>query len=77
VIGYRVEIMGQPIYLADSYGEAVAMVQQQLADCELGHAGDITDGGERTLVWASEEDAEGDDGSQAVAVIIRRGEVAL
>ena len=30
-----------------------------------------------TLVWADEADAEGDDGSQAVAVIVRRGEVAL
>jgi hypothetical protein len=77
VITYRVEIMAEPIYLAQTYAEAVAMVQQHLPGCELGHPGDITDGGTRTLVWATESDAEGDDGAQAVAVIVRRGEVAL
>ena len=74
---YRVEIMAEPIYVADSYEQAVSMVMQHLPGCEIGHAGDITDGGQRTLVWADEADAEGDDGSQAVAVIVRRGEVAL
>lgn len=77
MITYRVDIMCEPIYVADTYEEAVAYVQEQLPGCELGHAGDITDGGQRTLIWADEADAEGDDGAQAVAVIMRRGEVEL
>lgn len=71
-MSYRIEIMAEPIYLADTYADALQLVRQHLPGCELGHAGDITDGGDRTLVWASEQDAEGDDGSQAVAVIVRR-----
>lgn len=77
MITYRIEIMAEPVYITDSYAEAVAMVQQHLPGCEMGHAGDITDGGQRTLVWADAADADGDDGSQAVAVIVRRGEVTL
>lgn len=78
MITYRVEIMAEPIYLADTYEEAVAYVQEQLPGCEMGHAGDITDGGDRTLVWVDEADAENDDGSRAIAEIrVRRTEVQL
>lgn len=75
---YRIEIMGKALYLADTYDEAVDYVHQQLPGCELGHPGDITDGGDRTMVWVDEADAEGDDGSQAIAEIrVRRTEVQL
>lgn len=75
---YLVRIMSEPIVLADSYNEAVETVRRHLPGCELGHPGDITDGGDRTLVWVDEADAEGDDGSQAIAEIrVRRTEVQL
>lgn len=54
----------------DTYEEAVASVRATYgADCAIGHAGDIADSGERTLVWADDESAENDDGSRAVAEI--------
>lgn len=72
---YLIEIMGQPIQLADSLPDAVASVQQHLGQCVIGHPGDLADGGDRTLVWLTEDDAEDDDGMQAVAVIRRRDTV--
>lgn len=36
-----------------------------------GHAGDLEDGGDHTLVWASEAASENDDGANAVASIRR------
>lgn len=47
--------------------EAVRSVYGE--DAEIGHDGDISEGGERTLVWQDEDDAENDDGSRACAVI--------
>lgn len=62
---------------ADTYDAAVAEVRLTLGamcgcDVVLGHAGDLADGGDRTLVWESEADAENDDGARAVAEIRRR-----
>lgn len=72
-MSYLVHIQSEPIYMAESYSDAVVMVQQQLGSCVIGHPGDIPDGGNRTLVWLTEDDAEGDDGSQAIATICVRG----
>ncbi len=54
-----------------SYKAAVEAARQIWKHAEIGHTGDISDGGERTLVWASKEDAESEDGSRAVAAIKR------
>lgn len=35
----------------------------------VGHDGDLTDGGDRTLFWASSSDADNDDGARAVGEI--------
>lgn len=35
----------------------------------IGHAGDLTDGGTRTLAWADQADAQDDDGRKAIASI--------
>ena len=54
----------------DTFDEAVASVRSVYgAAAAIGHAGDIADGGERTLVWSDDESAEDDDGSRAVAEI--------
>ena len=50
--------------LATKYGHAV----------EIGHDGDLSDGGDRTLFWASAEDAEDDNGARAMGWIQRMGE---
>ena len=56
----------------DTYEEALERVRAVYgANCEIGHDGDLTDGGDRTLVWDSAEIAEDDDGSRACAKITR------
>jgi hypothetical protein len=49
--------------------DAVRSVYGQ--DCEIGHDGDISEGGERTLVWSDAESAANDDGARAVCSIVR------
>lgn len=62
---------------AKAYDDAVAEVRLYLGtmcgcDVVLGHAGDLSDGGDRTLVWESEAEADNDDGARAIAEIRRR-----
>ena len=43
-----------------------------LGGIAVGHSGDLEDGGDRTLIWASEADAGNDDGAKAIATIRAR-----
>lgn len=52
--------------------EAEAAVREVLSHAEIGHSGDLRDGGERTLFWASDEAARDDDGSRAAGSIQAR-----
>lgn len=53
----------------DTYEQAIASLEAQYPDCEIGHDGDLTEGGDKTLCWANEEDAEGDNSVNSVAAI--------
>lgn len=53
----------------ESYELAEKRVRAVYPDCEIGHAGDIAEGGERTLVWRTEEESRDDDGARAVCEI--------
>lgn len=55
----------------DSYDAAVAAARAIWSAAHIGHDGDIECGGDRTLVWSSDEDSQDDDGSRAVASIRR------
>lgn len=57
-----------------TYEDAIAAVRSVYQSAAVGHSGDISDGGERTLVWADEETAHESDGSRACAVIVARHE---
>lgn len=57
---------------ANNYADAVAEVALTLDGCVIGHPGDLSDGGDRTLVWDSEDDAAGDDGAHAIGALLRR-----
>ena len=75
-MSYLAELIGQQTTCWETYTEALVWIMDIHPGCTLGHPGDITDGGDRTLVWTSADDAEGDDGSQAIAQIrVRRTEV--
>jgi len=52
-----------------SYAEALAEVRRSYPGAEIGHEGDLTRGGDRTLCWASAGDAANDDGARACASI--------
>ena len=39
-------------------------------DMTHGHAGDLSDGGDKTLVWASQSESINDDGKRAIAEIV-------
>ena len=53
----------------ETYEAAVEACESEWPDCEIGHDGDLSSGGDRTCVWASEEDSIDDDGARAVASI--------
>ncbi len=61
------------VELFETYEQAETAAREIWKHAEIGHDGDITEGGECTLIWASAEEAENDDGSRAVASIkVRR-----
>lgn len=53
----------------DTYASACAAVRAVYRSAAIGHDGDITHGGERTLCWADATTAKNDDGSRAIASI--------
>lgn len=55
----------------DSYDAAVAIIESEYPGAEIGHDGDLSDGGDRTLCWSDEESSVNDDGANAVASIRR------
>jgi hypothetical protein len=56
----------------ETYEAATDAVLAELgADAEIGHDGDLPDGGDRTLCWATLADSEDDDGANAVCEIRR------
>lgn len=56
----------------ESYGsfrEAVAALAVTYPDMVAEHDGDLSEGGDRTLVWSDEASSVNDDGARAVAMI--------
>jgi hypothetical protein len=64
---------GSPHTEHDTYEEAVLAVEAEYPDAEIGHDGDLSEGGDRTLCWPDEESSIDDDGARACAVIIAEG----
>lgn len=59
----------------ETYEAAVQAVLESYPEAEIGHDGDITDGGRRTLCWETAEDSTDDDGQLAVCSIWRDREI--
>ena len=67
---YRINYSnGQRAADCETYDEAVSRIVAEYPDAEIGHDGDLSDGGDQTLCWADEASSEGDDGANAVASI--------
>jgi hypothetical protein len=62
---------GSPRTTHDSYDAACDALRADYPEAEIGHDGDLTSGGDRTLCWACEADSVDDDGARAVASIYR------
>ena len=50
---------------------AKAFIRKAWPEAVIGHDGDLSDGGDRTLAWADGVEADSDDGENAIAVITR------
>jgi hypothetical protein len=67
---YQLESQSAVISNHESYNEAVdAAYEYAGKDGVVGHAGDLADGGDRTLVWSTEDDSQNDHGVNAIASI--------
>lgn len=55
----------------ETYEEALAAIRVIYTDPVIGHDGDISHGGESTLVWRTEEDAQDDSGLRACCKVYR------
>lgn len=53
-----------------SYADAVDAVRSVYKSAAIGHDGDISEGGRRTLCWVDDEIATDDDGSRACCAIV-------
>jgi len=61
---------GRVISTHDSYDDAVTAAEE-FAGVEgvVGHDGDLSEGGDKTLIWSDEESAEHDPGANAIGSI--------
>ena len=73
---YRLRFSHGATSTHETYEDALRAVVSVHPGAVTTHPGDIDDGGESTLCWASEEDAENDPGTLAIAKITKRHEVA-
>ena len=53
-----------------TYAEALDWIESRYPDADIGHDGDLAEHGDRTLFWASTEDAKDDSGARAVGAIL-------
>lgn len=51
--------------------DALDAIERRYPDYYAGHDGDLSEGGDRTLVWRNEGESEDDDGANAIASIRR------
>lgn len=58
----------------EGYSEALELARSEGATITE-HSGDLSDAGDRTLCWASEDDAHNDDGRRSLCVIVGAYEV--
>lgn len=61
---------GDSSAIYEDYDKAIEAIRELYGnDVEIGHDGDLSDGGDRTLIWENEEDSLNDSGYKAVASI--------
>lgn len=68
---YKIDFSnGDRSAIYEDYDKAIEAIRELYGnDVEIGHDGDLSDGGDRTLIWDNEEDSLNDSGYKAVASI--------
>lgn len=66
---YRIRLATGTTMTRSTYDDALRAVVALYAGAVTTHPGDLLDGGDRTLCWASEEDAVDDPGTLSIARI--------
>lgn len=66
---YQIRWSNGHIETCESYAEACTEVRRLYPDAEIGHDGDLTELGDRTLCWANEDASIDDDGQAAICSI--------
>ena len=56
-----------------TFGRCIEVLTEEYPELEYGHAGDLSEDGERTLCWECEADSVNDDGANAIASIYHNG----
>ena len=65
---YMIKIAGK-VVTASTWEGVVRWIRERYPTAGIGHDGDMEDGGTRTLCWANADDADNDDGANAIASI--------
>jgi hypothetical protein len=68
---FKIQLASGSTITVPTYPAAIDKLRE-LGCEEIGHSGDLEDGGDRTLAWLAAEDAQDVDGSKAFAKIVPR-----
>ena len=68
---YTVYVGGGNTIDFGSLKAAKAWIRRTWPSAVIGHDGDLSDGGDRTLCWRDDDSAVNDDGANAIATITR------
>ena len=66
---FTVKFTNGAIETFETLEAAKARIYHLYPEAEIGHDGDLEDGGDRTLCWSNEQDSVNDAGQKAVADI--------
>ena len=69
MMGFTVKFTSGMVETFETSDAAKASVRRLYPEAKIGHDGDLTEWGDRTLCWKTETDSVNDDGRKSVAVI--------
>ena len=76
-MSYKITYRDGRIAVWPEYDDAIADILHDYPDAEIGHSGDLEDGGDRTIAWETEEDSINDDGANSIASITDTRKVTI
>ena len=68
-MAFSVNLTSGKVETFETLDAAKAHINRLYPEAEIGHAGDLEDGGDRTLCWENEQDSVNDAGQKAIANI--------